>query len=204
VGDRNLLDGREEIAVVETYFHPGYIPGLDQARSIDLAIMRLATPVSGIEPITIGARPAVGDTVMMGGFGQQGIYPVFTTGGTFTGQMNVAVNEVHGYGPTVGDPEVLPDYFRVRIGDGLPDPHLEGVCSLGDSGALVGMYRGGEFQAVGMCVADLGGFAHSAILALDGYVPWMNEIVNSAIPEPGSALLLLTGLAGFATLGRRR
>lgn len=203
-----------------TYDVAGYVsaPNYDPSdQNNDLTIVRLATSVTGVTPIPYYAGSAeLSQTITMIGYGLTGTGLTGAqtgTGGIRRGANNVidalnASTVSSGLAPTsylydFDQPPTTP-VTSFNIGSRTPLA-LEGMIAPGDSG-------GGDFATIGGVTYLVG--VHSYIAASDGNadssysdvggstrVSLFSSFIAQNIPEPGSAALLV---GGVAVLGRRR
>lgn len=195
---------------------PGYNSG---TQLNDLAIVRLATPVTNVTPVAYYTGSAeLGQQITMIGYG--------ITGTGSTGQVGAgggirrAANNIIDVldASTVGglpSTSYLFDFDQPPM-TALTTPNtgsrtplaLEGMLSSGDSGGGEFAVIGGTLYLVGInsYVADTDGNPNGSYSDLGGAtrVSLFSSFISATIPEPASAGLLLGGAALLGSLRRRR
>lgn len=215
-GVTHFTVGGNTYDVAATSIAPGYN---SSTQLNDLAIVRLATPVTNVTPVAYYTGAAeLGQTITMIGYGITGTGltgEVGTSGGTRRAANNVIdVLDASTLGslPSTSyafdfdQPPSTPG-TSFNIGSSTPLA-LEGLISSGDSG-------GGDFAVIGGTLYLVG--VHSYVAAADGSanasysdvggstrVSLFSGFIAQNVPEPGSAGLLAGGLAVVGGLRRRR
>jgi len=217
-GVTHFTVGGNTYDVAATTIAPGYN---SSTQLNDLAIVRLATPVTNVTPVAYytGSDAAeLGQTITMIGYGLTGTGSLgqqSNTGGIRRAANNVIdLLDASGAG-TLPSTSYLFDFDQppstpvtsFNIGSTTPLT-LEGMISSGDSG-------GGDFAVIGGTLYLVG--VHSYVAAADGSanasysdvggstrVSLFSGFIAQNVPEPGSAGLLAGGLAVVGGLRRRR
>jgi secreted trypsin-like serine protease len=195
-------------------------PGYNSSTQLnDLAIVRLATPVTNVTPVAYYTGSAeLGQTITMMGYGLTGTGLTGQQAGT-DGTRRAANNVIDvlnastlGSLPStsyVFDFDQPPSTPGTAFNIGSRTPlALEGTIASGDSG-------GGDFAVIGGTLYLVG--VHSYITSTDGNsnasytdlggstrVSLFSSFIAQTVPEPGSAALLLGGAAILGNLRRRR
>ncbi|NNC89420.1 MAG: trypsin-like serine protease [Akkermansiaceae bacterium] len=196
----NFTVGGTAYAASRIITHPN--AGSPFSPNIDLGLLELATPVVGVEPVSLwrfGSRGGI--------LGEEATWVGFGFGGTgLTGSQEFAstvakrgfTNLIDGFGDSANfNPATIVSDFD-RPGEGEPVTRLEGNVAPGDSGGGVFVERGGRMvlaaitsyrgEGDGTQNSDYGDF--SGATDLFDHLAWIeSETGIAAIPEPHAALL---------------
>jgi len=156
---------------------------------LDLAVLALSSPVSGIDPVQFATSPVeLGMTGIYGGYGVQGLWgePLDPPDFKERGATDL-VYRIDGL-PVAS---IDANYFYTNLDGDSPDPVLESVVSPGDSGSGFYIMEGGSLR--------LAGISSHAIGSRSGF----SLIDPQFIPEP-SVVPLLGIACAFAAFARTR
>lgn len=191
-GTNRINNRGQEFNVTSFITHPTVAPGGFNGTEIDIAVFFLDGLVTGTPYPTIGSA-VLNQVVSYDGFGRPGtpagLLPgdghrrTFQTYADFFGSFGTISTDYILGGFVSSGPRFLP---------------LGGVMTTGNSGS--GVYNSaGDLVAMSVASSGSPGYLGSTIsLRLDLYQPW----INSVVPSPGAASLLLLG--GLLAARRRR
>jgi len=195
-GSNYLSSPGSLVSVTDVLIHPSYqgTNGASDTNNPDIAILRLATPLSGITQAQFGtANP--GDVVTSGGYGFA----------FYAGQSSVPRDGFRrGWNASVksGAPGYGVDQWYTATLFGTPEIPVNGKVLSGDSG-------GGVYNSLGQLVGiNFGQTGNNLTVGTSSYLDlaqpdvlnWVQS--NTVVPAPGSLALVGAGL--MAGLGRRR
>lgn len=191
----------------------------------DLALLRLDTAVTAISGYQVWSDSALGETVVLAGYGYSGVGSVGYSSASGTSTLHWGANEYEALYSSAGT--VLYDFdngdaARSSIGS-LGLGSTEAMIASGDSGGpsfieaadgsllLVGVHSFGARltnarydinNALNGSYGELGG---DSTLDSAATLAWLYSVAQvSAVPEPASALLLAAGGGLLAARRRRR
>lgn len=193
------------VDVAEVVIHPGWDQsGGDIGSGFDLALMRLATPITSVTPATISRRaiPSPGTVIAHTGFGGTGNgITGFTSQTPIVKRASTNVLEATNF--------FTPFFHYCDFDDPASGgaTELEGQLAPGDSGGAIFANFGGSWEVLGVhsFIAD---WNSDGILANYGDIMASNRIeplvpwIDSVIPAPGS--MAAVGLGGLLAARRRR
>jgi uncharacterized protein (TIGR03382 family) len=192
-GSNYFSDRGQVVDVAEVITYPGY-PGGVTTNSPDIAILRLATPISGITQAQFGtANP--GDVVTSGGYGFAFFagQPTVPRDGFRRGWNAPVVSGVAGFG--------IDQWYNYSLFGGSSAPLVNGKVLSGDSG-------GGVYNSLGQLVGiNFGQSGNNLSVGYSSYLDLaqpdvLNWVQSNTIPTP--AALTLLGLGALVGSRRRR
>ncbi|MCK6407207.1 MAG: trypsin-like serine protease [Rhodocyclaceae bacterium] len=198
---------------------PGWSGDLDAGN--DLAIVHLATPLTGITAYALADTVPTGSHILLAGYGNPGN----GTDGSISGFGTLR----YGYNEYDADPAFLAAYsssdsgvFLYDFDDGSATANvfgstgtpLESMIASGDSGGASFIYRNGSWLLAGVhsfgacldagCTPDaIFGNLGGDIAVSGAMASWLSAWVTT-VPEPENWALLLSGLIPLAIRGRQR
>ncbi len=184
------------------YMYPGFVSDGGAGTNNDIALVHLSTPILGVTPADIyWGEVTPGTHAYWAGYGRLGYYPSgeTTTSGLKMGGENVV--------DMVGDPSagIRTQFFISDFGPVWTTPTLalEMGITNGDSGSGWFADYDGQMQLIGIGTFIRGNYYNSGSIRPAVYRDWIESYVPlSNVPEPTSALLLLTTMP--FVLHRRR
>ncbi len=173
----------------------------------DLALIKLSAPVTSIPSYTLGlASSAVGDVVTVAGYGDTGVgstgYVAYTFGTLYYGRnqyIGVFTDDptVYGYGFTLGGGTIGSDQVMIAPGDS------GGGSFINVNGALelVGVHDFIACETDG-CTPDSQFGQYGGDTSVYADAAFLDSVLSA--PEPGSFLIVGTGLSGLAAIRRMK
>lgn len=189
----------------------------DLGSGFDIALVKLAAPVTSIAPASFASAPAqlTGQSVTFVGFGQGGTGESGTIAGT-GGVKRAGTNRLDIDGSVLGMSSsiYLADFDNGTapfnsFGTATPTD-FESILAPGDSGGGAFMMSGGNMILVGVnsFVASFSGSANSSygnvagFVGVQPHVEWIQSIAHA--PEPGSIVLgMICAIAVWWMVDRR-
>jgi uncharacterized protein (TIGR03382 family) len=195
-GSNYLSSPGSLVSVTDVLIHPSYqgTNGASDTNNPDIAILRLATPLSGITQAQFGtANP--GDVVTSGGYGFAFFagQPTVPRDGFRRGWNAPVVSGVAGFG--------IDQWYNYSLFGGSSAPLVNGKVLSGDSG-------GGVYNSLGQLVGiNFGQSGNNLSVGYSSYLDLaqpdvLNWVQSNTIPTP--AALTLLGLGALVGSRRRR
>lgn len=206
------LPGYGAFTVDQAYTHADFTGFANPVVNDDLALLHLATPLSGTLPYPILGTATTGDMITLVGFGRSGYGSYgYTSNATLT-DRRYGSNVIDTLGPD-DEGSGLAEVFRydfdapstTGLSDGSLGNDIETIIGPGDSGgpALKQTAAGWEVVGINTFTEGYGGkFGDTGGGVLtEPYRDWIQATMN--VPEPGSSTLIFCAVL-IMTLRRQR